>query len=170
MDIYYPTLLSMARLKGDDMSHMFRKYIAMGYNNKFGVEPNLRLQCASPQHDQMMLAISDGPNNRNRGYQFQHNRIRTTTAVFKNTTTEARTATAVFWKLTTDPLLVGITTIWYRGMFEGFKGSSQLRELPSKLYPLVRRDVRGKNEAFRPVLYLLKYNWTKHSTHAVQLV
>ena len=48
--------------------------------------------------------------NRNHGYQFQHNRIRTATAVLKNVTTEARTATAVFWKLTTDPSLNCIYT------------------------------------------------------------
>ena len=58
--------------------------------------------------DGHILWTSVGSNNRNRncGYQFQHNRIRTATAVFKNTTTEAWTATAVFWKLTTDPSLV----------------------------------------------------------------
>ena len=42
---------------------------------------------------------------RNRGCQFWHNRITTATTIFKNTTTEAVTATAVFWKLTTDPSL-----------------------------------------------------------------
>jgi len=55
--------------------------------------------------------------NRNRGYLFQYNRIRTATAVFKNATTEARTAIAVFWKLTTDPSLVLSPHIYARLWF-----------------------------------------------------
>ena len=44
----------------------------------------------------LQFYVTTDNRNRNRGYPFQHNRIRTATAVFKNTTTEARTATAVF--------------------------------------------------------------------------
>ena len=53
-----------------------------------------------------LITILCNNRNRNRGYLFQDNHIITATAVFKNTTTEARTATAVFWKLTTDPSLL----------------------------------------------------------------